>query len=123
MSNLSRVRLGHSRRQTTAVLGPPSRVESFLLTDATMVDVFFYHTAATVCRRPDLDAALIPFVFQNDRLMGYGQNYYQDFIIPSLRAAATPPTPIAPSVGAGIPDTIAEPTPSTSSLGAGQPLK
>ena len=91
MTNISRVRLGSPKLEVTAVLGQPVRAESFMLTDGAMVEVLFYHTAGTVCRRPDLDAGLMPFVFQNNRLLGYGQNYYHDFIVPSLRPLAMKP--------------------------------
>lgn len=91
MTNISRVRLGSAKLDVTAILGQPARAESFMLTDGAMVEVMFYHTASTVCRRPDLDSGLMPFVFQNNRLLGYGQNYYHDFIVPSLRPLAMRP--------------------------------
>ncbi|HEX2858629.1 MAG TPA: hypothetical protein VHP58_00260 [Alphaproteobacteria bacterium] len=92
-SNLARVSLGSRKLDVTAIIGNPARAESFMLTDGSSVEVLFYHTASTVCRRPDIDASLLPFVFQNDRLLGYGQNYYHDFIIPQLRN----PLPLASS--------------------------
>lgn len=92
-SNLARVSLGFTKLEATSIIGNPARAESFMLTDGSSVEVLFYHTASTVCRRPDIDASLLPFVFQNGRLLGYGQNYYHDFIIPQLRN----PLPLAAS--------------------------
>jgi hypothetical protein len=94
-ANLARVSLGEDKLSTTAILGNPARAESFLLSDGNSIEVLFYHTASTVCRRPDVDASLLPFVFQNDRLLGYGQNYYHDFVVPNLRAPMRNTTPVA----------------------------
>jgi hypothetical protein len=93
-ANLSRVRLGLDKLSVTAIIGQPARAESFLLADGSMIEVMFYHTASTICRRPDVDASLLPMVFQNNRLLGYGQDYYHQFIMPQLRqplAQSAPP--------------------------------
>jgi hypothetical protein len=94
-SNLARVSLGMDKLSVTAVIGNPARAESFLLSDGNSIEVLFYHTASTVCRRPDIDASLLPFVFQNGRLLGYGQNYYHDFVVPNLRAPVRSTAPTA----------------------------
>ena len=88
-NNLPRVQLASSRRTAVGVLGIPAHVESFLLADNSAVDVLFYHTPETACRPMEAPggagSGLIPLVFQNDKLLGYGQGYYHTMVVPNLR--------------------------------------
>jgi hypothetical protein len=68
-----------------ALIGSPDHAETFALTDGHAVEVFFYHTPQTVCRVDVLDNRLLPVVFQNGKVLGYGQSYYRDFLVPVLR--------------------------------------
>lgn len=115
-NNMTRLRLGGPRKEAVTVLGLPAHVESFLLTDNSAVDVLFYHTPDTACRpaTPGADG-LLPLVFQNDRLLGYGQNYYQNVVVPSLRQ------PLNLPLGMQIPGPY--PTQSPGSVGRGDPLR
>lgn len=85
MGMLPRVALGMDKLQVMALLGSPDHAETFALTNGNAVEVFFYHTPNTVCRVDVLDDRLLPVVFQNGRVLGYGQNYYRDFLVPVLR--------------------------------------
>lgn len=96
MANLNRVQLGGTKSDVQTILGAPAKAESFMLTDGSMIEVLFYHTAATVCRAAPTDGGLLPFVFQNNRLLGYGQSYYQNLIIPMLRQPLPTPPQGAP---------------------------
>lgn len=92
--NMARIRLGYNKLQVVSVLGDPANAETFSLSNGAVVEVLFYHTPETICRVNAAMAGrgegLMPLVFQDDRLLGYGQNYYQNFIIPSLRPMAVP---------------------------------
>jgi hypothetical protein len=117
-NNLTRVPLGGSRQQVARILGLPLQVESFLLNDGSPVDVLFYPTPEGACaNRPygvdrgvvSGQSGLVPLVFQNDRLMGYGQGYYQQAVVPNLRttlqmpAARAVPYSSPAGVGRGAP--------------------
>lgn len=84
---LLRARLGMDKLAVAALLGPPAHAETFALTNGHAIEVFFYHTAETICRTTARDEALLPLVFQDERLLGYGQNYYHSFIVPLLRTS------------------------------------
>ncbi|MCP5404629.1 MAG: hypothetical protein H6922_00170 [Pseudomonadaceae bacterium] len=111
-NNLPRVQLGGSRQQAIAVVGLPAKVESFLLSDNSAIDVFYYHTPETACRSGG--AGLLPLVFQNDKLLGYGQNYYHSVVVPNLRQ------PLGMPLARQLPN-VAPSTDAT--LGRGQPLR
>lgn len=90
--NMARLRLGFSKLQVVGIVGDPAHAETFQLTNGAVIEVLFYHTPATICRvQASLGAqveGLMPMVFQDDRLIGYGPNYYRDFIVPMLRPKA-----------------------------------
>ena len=88
--NMARIRLGYNKLQVVSVLGDPANSETFSLSNGAAVEVLFYHTPETICRQSARGEGLMPLVFQDDRLLGYGQNYYQQFIVPSLRPMAVP---------------------------------
>lgn len=113
-NNLTRVSLGGSRQQVVAVLGLPAQVESFLLADNSAIDVMFYHTPDTACR-PDSKAGLLPLVFANDRLLGYGSNYYHTMVVPQLAQPLALPLNRLP--------TAPVPAEATGTVGRGQPLR
>lgn len=121
-NNLTRVPLGGSRQQVARILGLPMQVESFLLADGSPVDVLFYPTPEGACAMKPYGVdryalsgqsanggGLVPLVFQNDRLMGYGQGYYQQAVVPNLRttlqmpAAQSVPYSNPAGVGRGTP--------------------
>jgi len=88
-SNMARVRLGTSKLQVVGIVGSPAHAETFMLTNGAVIEVLFYHTPETICRVPAQHASagvgLMPLVFQDDRLLGYGPHYYRDFVVPMLR--------------------------------------
>lgn len=91
--NMARVRLGYNKLQVVSTLGDPANSETFGLTNGAVVEVLYYHTPDTVCRinaRSGNADGLMPLVFQDDRLLGYGQTYYRQFILPMLRQAVAP---------------------------------
>lgn len=91
--NMARARLGTSKLQVVSLLGDPAHAETFSLTNGAMVEVLFYHTPETICRvnaaQNAVDGGLMPLVFQDDRLLGYGPNYYRGFIAPMMRPMTT----------------------------------
>lgn len=116
-NNVTRLQLAGSRQQAVAVLGLPAQVESFLLADNSAIDVMFYHTPDTACR-PAAKAGLLPLVFQNDRLLGYGHGYYHAMVVPQLAQ------PLALPLNRSLPQGPAALSPATGSgaVGRGQPL-
>lgn len=113
-NNLTRVPLGGNRQQVAQILGLPLQVESFLLADGSPVDILFYPTPEGACAYKPYgvdrgvvsgQSGLVPLVFQHDRLMGYGQGYYQQAVVPNLRTTlqypATRSVPYASPAGVG----------------------
>lgn len=88
--NMARVRLGYNKLQVVSIIGDPANSETFSLSNGAAVEVLFYHTPETICRVSARGEGLMPLVFQDDRLLGYGQNYYKQFIVPMMRVMATP---------------------------------
>ncbi len=90
--NMARLRLGFNKLQTVSIVGAPAHAETFQLANGAVIEVLFYHTPETICRvQASLGAqveGLMPMVFQDDRLIGYGPNYYRDFIVPMVRPKA-----------------------------------
>jgi hypothetical protein len=110
--NMARIRLGYNKLQVVSVLGDPANSETFSLTNGAAVEVLFYHTPETICRKSARDGGLMPLVFQDDRLLGYGQNYYQNFIVPSLRPMAVQaPAEADNGAGQGLPQARVPMTP------------
>lgn len=89
--NLARTRLGFTKLQVVSTLGDPARAETFGLTNGAVVEVLFYHTPETICRVGAQGEGLLPMVFQDDRLLGYGGSYYKQFIVPTLKVTAPEP--------------------------------
>ncbi|TKW60507.1 MAG: hypothetical protein DI628_06280 [Blastochloris viridis] len=100
--NMARLRLGFNKLQTVGIVGLPAHAETFQLANGAVIEVLFYHTPETICRvQASLGAqveGLMPMVFQDDRLIGYGPNYYRDFIVPMLPPKAVQPSATADSV-------------------------
>lgn len=88
--NMARVRLGFTKLQVVSLLGDPANAETFSLTNGAVVEVLFYHTPETICRVSARGEGLLPLVFQDDRLLGYGANYYKQFIAPMVRQGVAP---------------------------------
>lgn len=117
-ANIDRLKLGGTRRETANILGVPAHLESYLLSDNSAIDVLYYHTPSTACQSMEGKGSdgLIPLVFQNDKLLGYGQGYYHNMVVPHLRQPLGMPmdrqiAPFTPSVEA------------KGSVGKGQPLR
>lgn len=110
--NMARLRLGFSKLQVVGVVGDPAHAETFQLSNGAVIEVLFYHTAQSICRVQaslgNMAEGLMPLVFQDDRLIGYGPNYYRDFIVPMLRPNVVESKPVADfmvttEVGAALP--------------------
>ncbi len=85
--NFARIRLGFTKLQVVTTLGDPARAETFGLNNGAVVEVLFYHTPETICRVGSQGEGLMPLVFQDDRLLGYGTGYYRQFIVPAMKMA------------------------------------
>jgi hypothetical protein len=100
--NMARLRLGFTKLQTVGIVGAPAHAETFQLANGAVIEVLFYHTPETICRvQASLGAqveGLMPMVFQDDRLIGYGPNYYRDFIVPMVRPKAVDAKPAVDSI-------------------------
>lgn len=117
-NNLTRIQLASPRKVVVSKLGMPAHVESFLLADNSAVDVLYYHSPETACRALPANpaaAGLIPMVFRDDRLLGYGQGYYQTIIVPSLKQ------PLGLPLNRQLPE--AYPPTGGSSVGRGEPMR
>ncbi len=83
--NLKYIKLGMDTVRVQAHLGIPAKWESFVLTDGREVQVMFYRTNYRNC---DLTQSawgeFLPMIFANDKLIGYGNDYYDNMIRPAI---------------------------------------
>ena len=71
MDAAARLDLNMSRQEVQRLLGPPARTEGFRLHGRGVI-VWFYSLANRQGRRVDT-----PLVFEEGRLSGWGENFYQ----------------------------------------------
>ncbi len=79
------------------MMGPPNHWEQFLLKDRRQIDVMFYKAGSPDCRHNPTRSGYIPMVFHGEKLVGYGEEYYNSFILPEKpQTYYTPPQGVNP---------------------------
>jgi len=71
------LKVGQSKSEVMQIMGDPTKTESYDLGNGNVVEFYFYRTEGwsnhMVC---DADSQFTPVAFQNDKLVGWGRNYY-----------------------------------------------
>lgn len=68
------LRTGQPTQEVLQVMGPPEKSEKYSDKEKTM-DVWFYRTNSA-SGGWDAEDSLTPIVFENDKLVGWGKNFY-----------------------------------------------
>lgn len=82
--NMARVRLGMTPEQVMKSVGEAAYTRELDVKDGGTLTVLFYHTPQTICREPDSSPELRPVVFKGHKLVGFGEDYYRQFVAPQL---------------------------------------
>ena len=64
---------GMPKQQVLAVLGPPSERQVYKKSDETIVEYLIYNNFESYAQKT-------PICFINNKLVGWGQSYYQDHV-------------------------------------------
>ena len=76
-----KLNIGDSKAQVSTIMGIPSRRESYRLENEKIMDFLFYRTSGWKWSDDgDRDYQFTPFAFENDKLVGWGRNYYDNVI-------------------------------------------
>lgn len=71
------LKVGQSKSDVMKIMGDPSKTESYDLGKGTVVEFYFFRTEGWSNHNlQDTDAQFTPVAFQNDKLVGWGRNYY-----------------------------------------------
>ena len=82
---LNHIKLGMDSTAVQSHLGVAQKWESFILTDGREVQVMFYRTNYRNCGLVNSEwGEFLPMVFSNSKLVGYGNNYYDNMIRPAI---------------------------------------
>jgi hypothetical protein len=72
-SHLLRLELGQSKKDVTRIMGYPERNERYLV-DSKDMEVWFYRTDVV---NNNIDNPYSSMIFQNGKLIGWGNNFYE----------------------------------------------
>jgi hypothetical protein len=78
---LANLKIGQSKSEVVSLMGPATRTEAYQLEKERVIEFLFYRTAGWSVRDPvDKDYQFTPITFENDKLVGWGRNYYETAI-------------------------------------------
>lgn len=71
------LKVGQCKSEVLKIMGEPVKTESYDLGKGTVVEFYFYRTQGwSTYETRDNDCQFTPVAFQNDKLVGWGRNYY-----------------------------------------------
>ena len=75
------LKIGQSKADILAIMGSPTKTECYDLGKGGIVEFYFYRTQGWSNHDlQDTDAQFTPVAFQNEKLVGWGRNYYEKVI-------------------------------------------
>lgn len=75
------LRVGMNKSDVLKIMGPPDKTESYDLGKGTAVEFYLYETEKRSHQDKDsTDVQFTPLAFQNNKLIGWGRNYYEKVI-------------------------------------------
>ena len=75
------LKVGQSKRDVLQIMGDPTKTESYDLGNEVVVEFYFYRTQGWSNHDlQDTDTQFTPVAFQNNKLVGWGRNYYNKVI-------------------------------------------
>jgi len=76
-----KLNIGNSKAEVLAITGMPSKRESYRLENEKIIDFLFYRTSGWKWSDDgNQDYQFTPFAFENDKLTGWGRNFYDNVI-------------------------------------------
>ena len=73
--------IGQPRNEVLDVMGPPAKREAYQLANQRVVEFLFYRTSGwAVDDWRDKDYQFTPFAFEENKLVGWGRNYYDNVV-------------------------------------------
>lgn len=79
--NMMQLEIGQTRQEVLEIMGTPAKREAYQLENERVIDFLFYRTSgwSMDCMR-DTDYQFTPLAFENDKLIGWGRNYYDNVV-------------------------------------------
>lgn len=75
------LKIGQTRGEVLNIMGDPAKTESYDLGNGNVVVFYFYRTEGWSNQTLyDTDRQFTPVAFQNDKVIGWGRNYYDRVI-------------------------------------------
>ena len=73
--------VGQTKSEVMEIMGNPAKTESYDLGQKVVVEFHFYRTQGwSKYQTQDTDGQYTPLAFRNDKLVGWGRNYYNKVI-------------------------------------------
>lgn len=74
--------IGQPKTEVLQVMGSPAKREAYQLENKKIVEFLFYRTTgwASSADYADKDYQFTPVAFENDKLVGWGRNYYDNIV-------------------------------------------
>jgi len=71
------LKIGQSKSEVLSIMGNPAKTESYDLGGGEVIEFYFYRTQGWSTHQTyDVDFQFTPVAFHNDKLVGWGRNYY-----------------------------------------------
>lgn len=81
---IMRLQIGQSKNEVLSIMGNPNKRESYKIGER-VIEFLFYRTTGWYIRDPlDADYHFTPLAFENDKLTGWGRNYYDNVVRASI---------------------------------------
>jgi len=80
-ANLMKVQIGQTKEEFIKIMGPPTKREAYQLPNNKAVEFLFYRTSGwSTGVATDTDAQFTPVEIENDKVSGWGRNYYDQVV-------------------------------------------
>ncbi len=79
--------IGQPRNEVLDIMGPPAKREAYQLENQRVVEFLFYRTSGwSATDDGDKDYQFTPFAFKENKLVGWGRNYYDNVVRIAIEA-------------------------------------
>lgn len=79
-TNLLKLEIGMSKAEAISIMGTPFKNESYETKNGGQMDFYMYRTDLDASESRWTDAELTPLCFIDNKLKGWGRNFYDDTI-------------------------------------------
>jgi hypothetical protein len=78
---MMQIKIGQDRQEVIKIMGPPTKREAYQIENNKIIEFLFYRTQGWSIRDGgDKDYQFTPVAFENDKLIGWGRNFYDNII-------------------------------------------